>query len=78
IHISAFNLRDLTGGSSGLSIPLQPSAANLIFADKIAYAYVALGLVAAYYAATRLIAGSKIGYSLVAFRENDDAARALG
>lgn len=78
IHISAINLRDLTGGSSGLSIPLQPSAANLIFADKIAYAYVALGLVAAYYAATRLIAGSKIGYSLVAFRENDDAARALG
>lgn len=78
VHISAINLRDLTGGSSGLSIPLQPSAANLVFANKVAYAYVALGMVALYYVATRLIAGSKIGYALVAFRENDDAARALG
>lgn len=78
VHISAVNLRDLTGGSSGLSIPLKPGVLNLIFADKLAYAYVALGLVALYYLATRLLAGSRIGYSLVAFRENDDAARALG
>jgi branched-chain amino acid transport system permease protein len=63
---------------SGLAIPLQPSLANLVFADKLAYAYVALGLVAAYYLLTRVVAASKIGYSLVAFRENDDAARALG
>jgi branched-chain amino acid transport system permease protein len=78
VHISAINLRDLTGGPSGLSIPLQPSAAKLIFANKLVYAYLALGLVAAFYVVTRLIAGSKLGYSLVAFRENHDAARALG
>lgn len=78
VHISAINLRDLTGGPSGLAIPLQPSILNLIFANKLVYAYLALGLVAAFYLATRAIAGSKIGYSLVAFRENHDAARALG
>jgi branched-chain amino acid transport system permease protein len=78
VHITAVNLRDVTGGSSGLAIPLQPSLSNLVFADKLAYAYVALGLVAAYYVLTRVIAASKIGYALVAFRENDDAARALG
>ncbi len=78
VHIAAVNLRELTGGPSGLSIPLQPSAANLVFANKLVYVYLALGLVAVFYAVTRLIAGSKIGYSLVAFRENDDAARALG
>jgi branched-chain amino acid transport system permease protein len=78
VHITAVNLRDVTGGSSGLAIPLQPSLSNLVFADKLAYAYVALGLVAAYYVLTRVIASSKIGYALVAFRENDDAARALG
>jgi branched-chain amino acid transport system permease protein len=77
-HISAINLRDLTGGPSGLSIPLQPNAANLIFANKLVYAYLALGLVVTFYVVTRLIAGSKLGYSLVAFRENHDAARALG
>jgi branched-chain amino acid transport system permease protein len=78
IHITAINLRDFTGGSSGLAIPLKPSITNLVFADKLAYAYVALGLVATYYVLTRVLAASKIGYSLVAFRENDDAARALG
>ncbi|WP_449256519.1 branched-chain amino acid ABC transporter permease [Bosea sp. (in: a-proteobacteria)] len=78
IHISAINFRDLTGGSSGLAIPLQQSALNLTFANKAVYVYVALGLMATYYAATLLIAGSKLGYSLVAFRENHDAARALG
>jgi branched-chain amino acid transport system permease protein len=78
VHISAINLRELTGGPSGLSIPLQPSFANLIFANKIAYAYLAIGLVVAFYLATRLIAASKLGYALVAFRENQDAARALG
>lgn len=78
VHITAVNLRDVTGGSSGLAIPLQPSIANLVFADKLAYAYISLGLVVAFYVLTRVLAASKIGYSLVAFRENDDAARALG
>lgn len=78
VHIGAVNFRDLTGGASGLAIPLQPSLLNLTFANKVVYAYIALGLVAAYYATTLLIAGSKLGYSLVAFRENHDAARALG
>ncbi|MEZ2408869.1 branched-chain amino acid ABC transporter permease [Bosea sp. RCC_152_1] len=78
IHISAINFRELTGGASGLAIPLQPSALNLTFASKAVYVYIALGLMAAYYAVTLLIAGSKLGYSLVAFRENHDAARALG
>ena len=78
IHISANNFRELTGGSSGLAIPLQPSLLNMTFVSKGTYVFIALGLVAAYYAATVAIAKSKLGYSLVAFRENPDAARALG
>ncbi|MBN8988735.1 MAG: branched-chain amino acid ABC transporter permease [Rhizobiales bacterium] len=78
VHISAINLRDLTGGPSGLAIPLRPSPENLIFAKKLIYTYVALVLVIVFYAITRMIAASKIGYALVAFRENHDAARALG
>jgi len=35
-------------------------------------------LVIVYYVFTRILEASKTGYSLVAFRENDDAARALG
>lgn len=78
VHISAINLRELTGGPSGLAIPLRPSAADLIFANKLVYTYLVLGLVVVFYALTRVIAASKVGYSLVAFRENHDAARALG
>ena len=78
IHISAINLRELTGGPSGLAIPLRPNAENLIFANKLVYMYLALVLVAIFYVITRMIAASKVGYALVAFRENHDAARALG
>ena len=78
VHISANNLRQFTGGASGLSIPLQPSWVNLVFVSKVTFAYVALALVVMFFLVTKLIAGSKIGYSLVAFRENDSAARALG
>jgi branched-chain amino acid transport system permease protein len=78
VHISAINLRDVTGGSSGLAIPLRPSPENLIFAKKLVYTYLALGLVVLFYVITRIIAASKVGYALVAFRENHDAARALG
>ena len=78
VHIAAINLREVTGGPSGLSIPLKPNAAYLIFANKVAYAYWALGLVLVYYVISRSIAASKIGYSLVAYRENHEAARALG
>jgi branched-chain amino acid transport system permease protein len=78
VHISAINLRELTGGPSGLAIPLRPSPENLIFANKLIYTYLALGLVLVFFVITRLIAASKVGYALVAFRENDDAARALG
>ena len=78
VHISAINLRDFTGGASGLAIPLRPNPINLIFADKVVYTYIALALVIAIYVITRLIAASKVGYGLVAFRENHEAARALG
>ncbi|MFT4116133.1 branched-chain amino acid ABC transporter permease [Bradyrhizobium sp.] len=78
VHISTVNLRDITGGSSGLAIPLRPSPENLIFASKLVYTYLALGLVAVFYILTRAMAASKVGYALVAFRENHDAARALG
>lgn len=78
VHISAINLRDLTGGASGLAIPLRPNPANLIFASKMVYTYIALALVIVFYIVTRVIAASKVGYGLVAFRENHDAARALG
>jgi len=78
LGIAATNLRWLTHGSEGISIPFAPSAANAIFASKLDYYYIALALLAVYIALTWWIAGSRFGYYLVALRENQDAAQALG
>lgn len=77
-HISAINLRDVTNGTGGLFIPFQASAWNLVFKSKMAYAYLAFGLMLAFYLISIAIERSRLGYRLVAYRESDDAARAIG
>ncbi|GAC1591202.1 MAG: branched-chain amino acid ABC transporter permease [Candidatus Velthaea sp.] len=78
LGISATNLRPLTHGSEGITIPFAPSLANAIFASKLDYYYLALAILAVYVVLTWRIAGSRFGYYLVALRENEDAAQALG
>ncbi len=41
-HISAINLRGLTRGAEGLSIPFKPGIQYLMFSDRWKYAYAAL------------------------------------
>ena len=77
-HIVAVNWRSITGGSNGLSIPFAHAPGNMIFSDKASFVYVALALLVVTYALVRLIERSRLGYSLIAYRENDQAARALG
>jgi branched-chain amino acid transport system permease protein len=78
VQIIAVNWRSLTRGSEGIGIPFKPGFANFIFADKSSYYYIALCLCAGIMLITWLIARSRIGYHLIAVRENEDAARALG
>ncbi|GAC1570834.1 MAG: branched-chain amino acid ABC transporter permease [Candidatus Elarobacter sp.] len=78
LGIAATNMRWLTHGSEGITIPFAPSAANAIFASKLDYYYIALALLVVYLALTRWISVSRFGYYLVALRENQDAAQALG
>jgi branched-chain amino acid transport system permease protein len=78
LGIAATNLRGLTHGSEGITIPFAPSWSNFIFTSKLDYYYIALAILAVYIALTWWIAGSRFGYYLVALRENEDAAQALG
>lgn len=78
LGIAATNLRSLTHGSEGVTIPFTPSLGDAIFASKLDYYYIALAMLVAYMLLTRWIANSRFGYYLVALRENEDAARALG
>jgi branched-chain amino acid transport system permease protein len=72
------NASEVTGGAAGLLIALDVRPANFQFASRAVFYWVALALVVAALAATRALERSRLGAQLVAVRENEDAARALG
>src|SRR5262249_15338020 len=78
MQILAIYFRDVTGGSQGLSLPFAASLARLTFDDKRAYALAGLGVLLLALAVTFWIERSRLGYYLVAIREAEDAARAVG
>ena len=72
------NAASFTGGAAGLLIRLDPRPDNFQFASRAAFFYVALACVAAVLLLTWWISRSRFGAQLVAVRENEEAARALG
>jgi len=76
--ILAMTWRSLTQGAEGLALPIQPSLYNMIFASKLTYLYLGLALLITVIAVSYVIENSRLGYYLTAFRENEDAARAIG
>lgn len=77
-YMCAVTWRELTGGSEGLLVPIKAGVAGFYFENKVAYVYVALGYAALVAAIMRLVSRSRLGYYLLAYREDDDAARSLG
>ncbi|HET7670005.1 MAG TPA: branched-chain amino acid ABC transporter permease [Burkholderiales bacterium] len=72
------NAWDFTGSGFGMLVPMKPGAANLQFADRTWFYYAILLLVFLAYAITWRVERSRFGAYLLAIRENEDAARALG
>jgi branched-chain amino acid transport system permease protein len=72
------NSWSFTGGAAGVLVPLRIDALNLQFADKRQFYWLTLALVAGALWLTRAMARSRFGAWLVAVRENEDAAKALG
>jgi branched-chain amino acid transport system permease protein len=72
---------DWAGGARGLFVPIRRPDSLLAFQfheSKAAYYYIALGLLLAALAATRLLERSRRGYYFRAIREDELAAAALG
>jgi branched-chain amino acid transport system permease protein len=67
-----------TGGGVGLMVPLREGAANMQFADRRGFVWLALGLVTLGLLATTWLRHSRFGARLQAVRDNEDAARAVG
>lgn len=78
VHIIAVNWRSLTRGAAGLLLPFRGGGANMLFPDVSPYWYIGLGLLAFMIGVSAMIERSRLGYYLVALREDEDAARSLG
>jgi len=66
------------GSFTGIFIDFNPSFYNFQFRGNIPYYYIALGFVVASLIAVRILEVSKVGRFIVAIREDEEAAQALG
>ena len=76
--VLANHFESLTGGPRGLMIPFKASFGNMIFRERWQYALLMFVFVAAVVGVTVWLRRSRLGYYLLAVREDEDAARASG
>ena len=67
-----------TGGTRGMSIPFRLGLVNMIFRDRLSYAWLMLGFAAVCLLIVVAVRRSRLGYYLQAVRDNEQAARASG
>lgn len=72
------NAAEVTGGAAGILIRLQADPMNFQFAERGTFLWVAGALVTLGLLATLALERSRLGAQLVAVRENEAAAQALG
>jgi branched-chain amino acid transport system permease protein len=76
MQLLAFNLRSITKGSSGLSLPIPTDWSGNFF--NMPFYYVALALLLIALAVSWWIRNSKYGLGLLAIRDDEDRALGLG
>ena len=72
------NAWSFTGAAAGVLVPLRLDPAQMQFNDRRLFYWLALLLVTLVLGASWFILRSRFGAHLIAIRENEDAARALG
>lgn len=72
------NASAITGGAAGILIKLDPRPENFQFQSRTPFYWIALAIVGVVLVATHALERSRFGAYLVAVRENEGAARALG
>ncbi len=76
--VIAHNFESVTGGPRGIMIPFKAGLANMIFRERWQYALLMFVFVAMVIGITVVLRRSRLGYYLLAVREDEDAARASG
>jgi branched-chain amino acid transport system permease protein len=78
LRVVAVNAKAV-GGSLGLVVPTGvPAPWLFVFGGKLPYYYVILGMTGVALLITAGVARGRLGYALIAVRENEDAAEAAG
>ncbi len=77
-RILVIYFKSITEGGVGISLQFQPGIANFMFKAKEPYAFIALGLMILVAFTSAFIERSRLGYFLIAIKENEDSAKALG
>ena len=78
MEIVANNWSELTRGPSGIAIPFKPGLENFIFRSRWPYLAAAALFAAAIFVLTAAIHRGRLGLSLIAVRDDEAAAEALG
>lgn len=76
--VLAIYFEPYTGGASGLLIPFRPGVENMIFRQQQHYALLMFAFLALTILVSILVRRSRLGYYLLALREDEDAAQASG
>ena len=78
VRLLVINQHDLTGGAAGLAVPLKLGAEWMLFRSRWPYLLIAFGFLAITLLVSWKIKHSRLGYYLIAVREREDAAQAVG
>lgn len=76
--VIANHFESFTGGPRGIMIPFKAGFGNMIFRDRWQYALLMFVFLAIVILITVALRRSRLGYYLLAVREDEDAARASG
>lgn len=76
--VLANHFDSVTGGPRGIMIPFKAGLGNMIFRERWHYAVLMFVFLALVVAITVWLRRSRLGYYLLAVREDEDAARAAG
>lgn len=72
------NAAPITGGAAGLLVKLDVGAASFQFQSRIVFFYLVLALVGLVMVGTQVLERRRLGAYMIAVRENEAAAKALG
>lgn len=78
IRLVAINQQEITGGATGLAVPLKMGAEWMLFRQRWPYLLIAFGFLALTLLVSWKLKHSRLGYYLIAVREREDAAQAVG